>query len=79
LQNLIENFISGRILQPSAMDNSCNDVDDIEDIVKIGDLMPNDRYNNKKDVLLRVRKKKNEPKEKADEIEQNGIHQSVRR
>jgi hypothetical protein len=59
------------------MASGCNDIDDIEDIVKVGDLTPNDRYNNKKDVLLRVRKNVKKQEEKAEEPKENGDHQSV--
>ena len=60
------------------MTSACNDIDDIEDIVRVGDLTPSDRYNNKKDVLLRVRKRnKNNVPENNDEVKGNGIHQSV--
>jgi hypothetical protein len=34
----------------------CDDIDDIEDLVGAGDLKPSDRYNNKKDVVVRHRK-----------------------
>lgn len=61
------------------MINNHNDVDDIEDIVKVEDLQPIDRYNNKKDVLLRVRKRNNNNStvNGNDEIKENGNHQSV--
>lgn len=31
----------------------CDDIDDIEDLIAAGDLKPSDRYNNKKDVIVR--------------------------
>ncbi|KAG5679570.1 hypothetical protein PVAND_009130 [Polypedilum vanderplanki] len=58
------------------MENNLNDIDDIEDIVKIGDLKPSDRYNNKKDVLLRVRKKQKDQNEN-DENKKTEVHQSI--
>lgn len=58
------------------MTNGQGDLDDIEDIVKPGDLKPSDRYNNKKDVVLRVRRKvKIDGNE--NEIKENDAHQSV--
>lgn len=53
------------------------DLDDIEDIVKPGDLKPSDRYSNKKDVVLRVRKKNNKIDGNENEIHENGANQSV--
>ncbi|XP_070500010.1 threonylcarbamoyladenosine tRNA methylthiotransferase [Chironomus tepperi] len=53
------------------------DLDDIEDIVKPGDLKPSDRYSNKKNVVLRVRKKNNKVNGNENEIVENGDHQSV--
>lgn len=50
------------------------DLDDIEDIVKPGDLTPNDRYNNKKQVTVRARKIK---VGNGDEVKENGLHESV--
>jgi len=53
------------------------DLDDIEDIVKPGDLKPSDRYSNKKNVVLRVRKKNVKIDGNENEIVENGSHQSV--
>ena len=53
------------------------DLDDIEDIVKPGDLKPSDRYSNKKNVVLRVRRKNNKVDGNENEIQENGEHQSV--
>lgn len=36
----------------------CDDIDDIEDLIGDGDLKPSDRYNNKKDVIVRGKKEK---------------------
>lgn len=62
------------------MVNTCDDIDDIEDCVKINDLKPNERYENKKNVLLRVKSQKHQ-KKVADEdvtpLNGNGLHQSV--
>lgn len=38
------------------MPMACDDIDDIEDLVGAGDSKPSDRYNNKKDVVVRNRK-----------------------
>ena len=40
------------------MPTANEDIDDIEDLVAPGDLMPSDRYNNKKDVIYRGKKSK---------------------
>ncbi|CAG9805860.1 unnamed protein product [Chironomus riparius] len=53
------------------------DLDDIEDIVKPGDLKPSDRYSNKKNVVLRVRRKNNKVDGNENEIHENGEHQSI--
>lgn len=37
---------------------ACEDIDDIEDLIAPGDLLPSDRYFNKKDVIVRGRSKK---------------------
>lgn len=37
---------------------ACEDIDDIEDLIAAGDLMPSDRYYNKKDVIVRGKNKK---------------------
>lgn len=58
-----------------------DDIDDIEDLVAPGDLKPSDRYNNKKDVIVRGRKDKKKPngnEEMAKVQEANGAHESVR-
>lgn len=49
------------------MVNICEDIDDIEDIVKIGDLKPNERYSNKKNVVVRTKINKN--RENGGEID----------
>ena len=36
----------------------CDEIDDIEDLIAAGDLKPSDRYNNKKDVIVRGKKEK---------------------
>lgn len=41
------------------MPSVCDDIDDIEDLIASGDLKPSDRYNNKKDVIVRGKKDKN--------------------
>lgn len=45
------------------------DIDDIEDLVAPGDLLPSDRYNNKKDIVIRKRKTTRVGDEKSDEKE----------
>lgn len=40
------------------MATTCEDIDDIEDLIAPGDLMPSDRYYNKKDVIVRGKHKK---------------------
>ena len=61
------------------MENNQIDLDDIEDIVKPGDLKPSDRYSNKKNVVLRVRRKNVKIDGNENEIKENGTHQSVSR
>lgn len=40
------------------MPTATQDIDDIEDLIAPGDLLPSDRYNNKKDVIYRGKKSK---------------------
>lgn len=44
-------------------------VDDIEDIMGLGDLVPNDRFNNKAEIVPRVRKKKKDKKISVEDTE----------
>lgn len=48
-----------------------DDIDDIEDLVAAGDLKPSDRYNNKKDVI--IRKKQVNKKNGGDCVKPNGV------
>lgn len=62
------------------MPGACDDIDDIEDLIAPGDLMPSDRYNNKKDVNVRGKKEKKElngVKENGKAHEENELHTSV--
>lgn len=59
------------------MTNGQGDLDDIEDIVRPGDLKPSDRYSNKKDVVLRVRRKNVKVDGNDGESKENDVHQSV--
>lgn len=59
------------------MTNNCDEIDDIEDCVKINDLTPNERYMNKSSVLKRVKNQKHEKKADEDDVKSNGLHQSV--
>lgn len=45
------------------------DIDDIEDLVAPGDLLPSDRYNNKKDIVIRKRKTTRVTENNSDEKE----------
>lgn len=61
------------------MESCDNDIDDIEDIVKVGDLKPSDRYNNKTNVTLRARKRNIQinGNEEIEVNENEKLHQSV--
>lgn len=55
----------------------CDDIDDIEDLIAAGDLKPSDRYNNKKDVIVRGRKEKKIAENRIHEKNSNGACESV--
>lgn len=59
------------------MVNNCDDIDDIEDCVKINDLRPNERYENKKNVLMRGKSQKHQKKADDEDVKVNELHQSV--
>lgn len=63
------------------MSTACEDIDDIEDLIAAGDLMPSDRYYNKKDVIVRGKNKNVSnaiPKQKNEAIESVSRMKSIR-
>lgn len=57
-----------------------DDIDDIEDLIAPGDLRPSDRYNNKKDVIIRgkqTKKNSNGTDANAKLKKENEAHESV--
>lgn len=59
------------------------DIDDIEDLIAPGDLLPSDRYHNKQNVVIRSRKSRvadnqSEEKEKANVANQKNGSVSYR-